>query len=413
MSRSHLPCWRFPFLANATVLAVMLLAGTMPVHAAVTVFLDFNSSWVTNLNTASAPFNFTFTSAERAQIEQKILANMEVMYQDFDVDFVTTAPSGDRHRINFGATGSTAFGSAPLDFRNRNPDQTQNMFVANFDDFLESTDTRAEQIEEISRSLSGTAAHELGHSLGLRHHAAYGTPEITPANYSDTGGVQNRHIMATGSTGLNESERETPRTFSTWSNLLLEAALDVTPDPLPLQSEISDAGSDFLSAQSLPLTFKPISGLNAALVEGDLFNESDVDFYSFTSVQPNALFTAEIWSDDLFITSDQFDSLLLLFDTNGQDQIGANVDTFYSGDSFNTGPRREQDSFILNVPLPTPGTYYLSVLSVGNRGGPPGGDYNLIMGVTVPEVPASLLLALTMMPVVTSAVFIRWRRTAI
>ena len=133
------------------------------------------------------------------------------------------------------------------------------MFAANFGGFIESNEPRSQQIQEIATSLAGTGVHELGHSLGLRHHAAYGTPGITPSNYNNTQGLQNAHYLATGSTGLNEIERESTRTFSTWSNVLLEAALGVTANPLELQTESGDAGDGIAGAQVLNQTFLDLS----------------------------------------------------------------------------------------------------------------------------------------------------------
>lgn len=353
----------------------------------VTVYLNFNYQWRNHLDNATSGLGFTFTETERSQIESNILSQMQTMYQDFNVDFVTSAPSGDRHRINFGAStsSSTTYGSAPLDFKNLNPNQTQSVYVENFDGFLEASDTREKQIAEISTALAGTAAHELGHSLGLRHHDAYGTPEITPANYSATQNYQDKHIMATGATGLSESEREKERTFSQWSKLVLECATDLTDDPIAVGSEIGDAGNSTASAQSLALEYRPISELGAALVGGKI-TSTDVDYYSFYVPTDNALITAEIWSDDLPQLYDNFDTALTLFDKDGATALAYVNDTMYSGNTFNGGSTRETDSFLLNIPVATRGTYYIAVSSLGVISGGSVSDYNLLIGTTVPEI---------------------------
>lgn len=389
----------FPYLSGTKPLQILAFAmcAILPAFEArseVTVFVDFNSSWISNLDSATTPLGFTFTPADRSMIESNVVSTIETVYSSYDMNFVTTQPSsGPYHRINFGAsTGGTSFGSAPLDFRNQNANQTQSVFAANFGGFIETSDTIPTRITELSASLAGTGAHELGHSLGLRHHAAYGDPLVRQA--IDLVGnsflFQNAHIMATGSTGLNENQRESPRTFSPWSNVLLEAANGLTDSPLALQSESGDAGDLFSGAQPVSLTALPISGLAAGLIAGDLSNESDIDFFSFDA-NAGSYLTAELWSDDLFSTSDQFDSLLTLYDTDGTTVLFSNDDTTYSGNNLYDGTFREYDSFLAVVELLNTGTHYLSVESVGNRGGPAGGNYNLIFAV--PEPSSWLLLA--------------------
>ncbi len=373
---------------RCVVFFALALLPALEARSQVKVFLDFNGTWISNLDSATAPKGFTFSSTERGTIESTVVSTFETVFSNFDIDFVTAAPtSGAFHRVNFGAsTGGSGFGSAPLDFRNQNANQTQSVFAANFGSFIETTDSVATQIAELSTSLAGTGAHELGHSLGLRHLAAYGDPLVREAidQFGNTQGIQNGHIMATGSTGLNEAQRESPRTFSQWSNVLLEAADGLTASPLTRQVELGDAGDVAGSAQALSMTALPISGLSAGLTWGRLSNESDVDFFSFEA-NAGSLLTAELWSDDLFTTFNQFDSLLTLYDTDGTTVLFSNDDTEYSGNTLYNSTFRENDSFLAVVELSNTGTYYLSVASVGNRGGPPGGDYNLIFAVPEPS----------------------------
>lgn len=365
----------------------MVLLPAIEARSEVTVFLDFNNNWISNLDAATSPLGFTFDSTQRTTIETNIAASIDQVYSAYDVNVVTSQPtSGSYHRINYGAnTSGTSYGSAPLDWRNQNANQTQSVFAANFGGFIETGDSTPQRIAEISASLAGTGAHELGHSLGLRHHVAYGDPLVRQAIdlTGSTFGIQNSHIMATGSTGLGESQRESPRTFSPWANVLLEAANGLTAAPLAMQSELGDAGNLATGAQSVGLTALPISGLSAGLVQGKLSNELDIDFFSFDASAGSYL-TAEVWSDDLFTTSDQFDSVLTLYDTDGTTVLFSNDNIEYSGSNLYNGTFREYDSFLAMIELVNTGTHYLSVASVGNRGGPAGGNYNLVFAVPEP-----------------------------
>lgn len=400
------PFRAFRLLGSLGALLVGLCA--VPAQGA-DVWLDFisgtDSDWVEQLNAATTSAGVAnFSETERSTIESNIVTLLETAYGDFLVDFSLTDPGGTRERINMGATTSGgSYGSAPLDFLNDGTG-TQKVYTANFDNFLESFDSRSNQIAEISTALAGTAAHELGHSVGLRHHAAYGTPGITTANYSNTGGLQNVHFMATGKTGLNETERETPRSFSPWSRLSMEAASDIplVASPLPATSEDpGDAGEDPTTAQLLTLTSRPLSGFDAALIVGGEIEEVpgqtppyDVDVYSFAGAVGD-LFSAELWSDDQY--SDDFDGQLTLIAPDGVTTLSFSDDTLYSGDKFGTGNKREDDSFLLNVPLMESGLHYLMVETLGadpeHSSGDAFGSYDLLIGVwPVPEPSVAVLV---------------------
>lgn len=362
-------------------------------RADIIVWADFNATWVNSLNQATTSAQvLAFNTVERAQIESNILLTLEQVYSAYNVTFTTINPGGTRDRINFGATGAAAgtLGSAPLDFRNLNMVQTASVFAYNFGNYIEPGDARSQQITEISASLGGTAAHELGHTLGLRHHNPYGTPGITPANYANTGGLQNQHIMATGSTGLSETQRESVRTFSQWENAILEMALGITDSPLAVTNEVGDAGDTTAAAQLVDLTSLAISQTLGSLVLGRLSTPTDLDVYSFT-VASEGRVTAEIFSDDRF--TDDFNSMLRLFGANGSTLLAQNNDTQYSGNLFNAGTTHELDSFLLNIWLPTAGTYFFQVSSMGAIGaGDSDGDYYLHFAYDAVPEPSSVAL---------------------
>ena len=90
-------------------------------RAAQTVLLDFDAAWDANLvSLASTAGISPFGAAETAQIEALVQSQLEAMYQDFDVSFVTTSPGGIFDTIDFGATGTVLGEGAP---RLSQPDQ--------------------------------------------------------------------------------------------------------------------------------------------------------------------------------------------------------------------------------------------------------------------------------------------------
>ncbi len=386
-----------------SVLALsMSLSGNT--QAAMLIHLDFGAAWETGINAATTNAGVSnFNVTERAQIEANIQSQLETMYGNFDVSFSSVAPvSGAYTTLDFGATtaSSTTLGQAGVDFRNLTTTQTADVYTLNFGGFIESFDPRSTQILEVSTSLAGTAAHELGHSFGMLHNAAFGDPGITPANYANTSGIQNTHIMATGSTGLNEVERETLRTFSQWSNLILETGNNLTADPLnnSKQLEVADASATSGSAQSVSLVRKSISDLDAALIEGSLFDDSDVDTYAL-SFDSAGKVSAQIYSQWRF--SDSFDTVLTLLDSDGTTILSTADDILVGNDTYNSGTKLYDDSFLLNIDIASAGTYYLQVSSAGNLSLGAGGAYDVLVGfdgdnlsVAIPSVLSLSLIGL-------------------
>lgn len=403
------------------------LAGLLAVSVSVTpasaadVWLDFTSDfhdgndgapngtadWIDELNEAtSAAGEPTFSAAERSLIQGNIHSILASTYADYNVDFVLTQPAGVHDVLYFGqdndANGVDGFGSAQLDIGNLDTISYSNFFLsnpngnpgsvpkvapANFRSAIEPMfDTRAETIQELSRSLAGTAGHEFGHTLGLVHHVSYSAVGLSSNNTGDTGGLQNQHIIATGSTGLNEQEREgTPRTLSPFSRVILDIAGGATSQlsasnrenttvvDNPVFSDASeigtanDAGNTIASAQALTFQTGETSGSEISFVEADLDgSSSDVDVFSF-SVEAQALFSAHVFSDDLRF-SNEFDPTLSLLDSAG-DVLAFSDDVNWAGDSIDVSvsvpldsddESFTDDSFLFNILLPA-GTYYLEV----------------------------------------------------
>ncbi len=369
---------------TGSLLLVVLFVS--PSLSAVTVFLDFDGQWQANLAavaaTAGVPaFNLTETLA----IQDAILAEFSSQLAAFDVQLTAAEPGGFRERVHFGAqTASTnQLGSSMVDFQNTFA-STASIYSANFGFIVEPDDDRNTQIAELSMALAGTGLHELGHSFGLRHHDAYGDTRITPNRYADTQGIQNQHLMGTGPTGITEQQREQSRSYSQWSQVIMEAAVNLTPQPIPLQFETTDAGDTPSTAQLLGLSSREISDTDAGFVFATLASELDVDLFAFDVLHPSQL-TAEIWSQGLFAFIDDFDSELRLLGPDGVTILAANDQIRYAGNTFDDGTVFETDSMLLNIPLEVPGRYYLQVSSNGTVTDPDGGGiYQMLLALAAP-----------------------------
>ena len=408
------------------------------------------ADWIDELNQATQRANLsnndetssnTFTTAQREQIQDNILSELRRVYDGTLVNFVTERPDGLHDVLYFGQDNAIvggSFGSAQGDFGNvntltyttnnlnnptGNPASVPKVAPANFNSAIEPTfDTIDEIITELSNSLAGTAAHELGHSLGLFHHFAYSAEGITPDNLNDTGGLQNRHIIATGSTGLNERERENidrDRTLSPFSKVVFDVAGGLSSfqgafsrENTPIvanaissdDSELrnGDAGNTLATAQALTFDTGTLSGSEISFIEADLDGGSnDVDLFRF-DIAVEANFSAHVFSERLFLFN-EFDPTLALLDADGN-QIAFSDDVIWSGDRIqideavpgDTNADFEDDAFLFNILLAA-GTYYIEVAAtdVEISDIPNAGDqYALLTSlVLIPEPTSAALLA--------------------
>jgi hypothetical protein len=384
-------------IVSLATFCVLLLSSVA--NAQVSVFVDFTSDthdgtggapngipdWVDELDKLAASTGITpFTPGEKTGIETSIMMQLSTIYSDYLVSFSTVAPAIPFDTLNFGKSsfGFGALGIAPRDPANTASSQLCEIAPANFTFILDEfsgTTMRSSQISQISTALAGTGAHELLHSFGPAHHAAYSDPSITPATYAATGGVQNKYIMATGPTGLTELGREMLRSLSPWEKAMLDITggaagkiigtnLSVVSSPIILDvSEEGpgiDAGDTLLTAKTMLLAPGETSGMLMGFVAGTPDGPPgpmfmfDTDIWKI-SLPSAGLLNAEIFSSEIFGTFG-YDTTLTLLDFMGT-PIGFNDDVMYSGDIFGSGALAQTDPFLLNIPIASAGDYFLKV----------------------------------------------------
>ena len=360
------------------------------------------ADWIDELNEATRrsggvtdgpPSQNQFTVADRQEIQSNIVSELEAIYAGYNLNFVTSQPAGVHDVIYFGGDddlpeiSNSTFGRASSDLgnlqtrtytttNNGNPPGVSTIFTGNFSSSLEPRfNTREESIEEISVALGGTAAHEFGHSFGLFHQYAYSAIGIS--DLTNSGGLQNQHLMATGSTGLNEAQRETRRTLAPFSRVILDiaggsttyggAALVDNPVISTFEggpgagADGGDAGGSFGTATDLVFSIGESSGDEISFIEGDLDSTTDVDVFKFSTTVETTL-SAHVFTAPRIPGFAIFDSVLELVDGSGT-VIALSDDIAWNGNNFGDPPNaldRDTGSFLVNVTV-DPGEYFLRV----------------------------------------------------
>jgi len=254
----------------------------------------------------------------------------------------------------------------------------------------------------------------LGHSFGLFHQNVYSAQGISSAS-TTSDGQQNEYLLATGSTGLREPERETLRTLAPFSRVILDIAggsetyggAALVDNPVFSDaSEVNggDAGDSLPFAQELLFSLGESSGSEISFIEADLDSLSDIDVYAFTTAVETTLSAHVFTSQTPGLAS--FDSLLELVDASGN-VVGVSDDIGWNGDRFGDISNVLDDdagSFLVNLTV-GPGEYYLRVSTATTDSDADvnvGDEYWLVtsldraaVAVNVPEPSSALLATLT------------------
>ncbi len=359
------------------------------------VFLDYDN-FGDRLNELASDVGITsFSGTEITDIESMIEASLESTFADFSgITFSDVDPGGVRSELIFGDTGGGLGVAEHIDFLNRDLDDTAFVFSANFGfivDEFSGSNQRAEQIQQLSTALAGTAAHELAHNLGLRHHDAHGNL-VFEGSAINTGGDEDLRIMATGSTGLTELQREQPRDFSINSQVKLAYADTsiVGGNPTALLED-GDAGDTLGTAQAVLFEEIPVAERFGEVIIGELDANSDIDLFEVELVA-GSQFTIDVNNDfSSGFDNAPFDSIISLLDDSGT-VLFTNDDTLYSTTEFGAGTLRSSDSVLFNVGILETGTYFVQIESFEASS---SGDYQLLLHsdqLAVPEPTGGLLI---------------------
>ncbi|MFC7050689.1 hypothetical protein [Emcibacter nanhaiensis] len=379
-----------------------------------------------------------YTQAEREYIQQRFQAD----YAGFNYQFVLEAPEDGVYGTMFfnanmpgegassgpaginvadgGTITSVTFGIAEsIDFRNLNRGDNANIdgnawaILSDLGIFTALTglaDTPENIAAAATIQSAQTGAHELGHTVGLRHYEAWGPigeglpttgtppddaflPTYTgPRNADET----TLHLMGSGySAGLSFADSVvTDRFFSERSaiKLTFNEQGQVVDETDGDHSWFDTAQEVKLEKLVVPNTLVEGDNANkrwlvdAISIEGSISEIEQLDFYAFEGEEGD-IFNLEVISLVNWNNDDFFDSILYIFDED------MNLIT-YSDDEFES-----PDSFVFDFIMDYTGIFYAVVSGFDYTGTGfdewSTGNYQLFVTRTVVSAPAAgLLLAM-------------------
>ena len=400
---------------------------------AIDVWLDFGPDFTTELNKAvntaetelgGGTIIADFTPAEITQIQSNVQTQLTTIFTGLGVAFNTTEKdTTGEEKIYFSAKES-GLGQSQADWRNLNTfeddadDYTIEVNPANFEDFI--AVAPAAKVTNVSRALANTAAHELGHGLGLSHRDAYGDLRITdsnrtsipdgnndpgtPGNSMDGAPIQADNMMVTSDSGSTTASDMSPNMrFSRLSQYKLqfaenvgalspiaESSLSTLDGEYPLQFDVMNVGGVTTRQES---TATADGEIRSALITGNLdsVNNADNDIYRFGGRKGDVVTfhaLSNYFSDNNFV-----DTRIELRDSDGfllstpsglssMDDLDFAHDSFHEFAGGDSSASDHRDPMLLNFTLPKDDTYTLHVradeiIGDGGNGSAVGGRYEL------------------------------------
>lgn len=326
-------------------------AGLVGESAAVQrVYLDFTSR--------TAGSEHVYTLAER----DAIVALMEEDYAAFSFSFSHASTPTAPYSTLFINDGPELGEAEDVDFRNLNPSDNATIFLG------DAATTSAQYVT----LTANVASHELGHLVGLRHHDSFGpigsgidpgtflADDASPSYSGPQSATETQYtIMETDSLFVEDelnlffNERSAVRlSFNERGTVVAEAAA--------AKGSIATAQAITMAPLATPNTL--VSGVNAGkvfdvsalVVTGRINALNEADYYRFDGLAGD-LMNFEVISDAPNRLSDYIDSQITLYNA-----AGAPVN-FYGEDAFNDDEFEGYDSMLMDIVLPTSGTYYVRV----------------------------------------------------
>jgi|GEM_PF-2509748 len=347
----------------------------------------------------------SLTPGEIEQLRASVLAQVQAAFSAgaignnnlrfFDYDDL---PDGLRfnvsefHRVNLGLETTTAgdrnaiIGHFGDDWRNTELNGAGFIAPEELKDVLTNLTgmDRAARIQYIRNALSFYTVQGIGLSLGLTHADALGRPQITPANYGDTGGVQNIDFMS-GNEDLGFSiaslKSNVAFSFSPLAKAKLQMATRLFDNRLAAAAETAAVHDAIGTAQTLAL--QTVAGSTVKIggvARANVSAASQTDLYSFQA-QSGQLITVQTLLAQQATGS--LNTRIRLLDATGN-ELRVSDDTSLGFNSLNpsTGAvLQSTNSLILNFAAPAAGIYYVEVTGTGGT----TGEYDLV----VATMPAS------------------------
>ncbi len=338
------------YRANGGLGGLANYGGPTPIVGTQQVWLDF-----------SQQIGGTYSAAE----QQQILAGLQSIYAAFDYSFSLTPPSGQFTTLIWDS-GSGGLADE-IDFRNLNASNTA---------FVGTSDVQGLPSAQQVNFAVNVGAHELGHTVGLRHHDSYGPigsgvpnsgvrSAFLPDFPGPLGAVEHSgNVMSTPAQGAN------PNVFFNTRAVLSERSVMKLAfnEQGVVTNEIGSAHGTIGTAQALTMQklnvpnlrpagspyFGEIFDVETAVVLGNMTTSGELDVYSFIADEGD-LISIEVMGSALDRITDFIDSTV-----NVRDSAGVLLD-YFGSTAQNDDEDETTDSFILDLLIPEDGTYFVSV----------------------------------------------------
>ncbi|MCB9844853.1 MAG: pre-peptidase C-terminal domain-containing protein [Phycisphaeraceae bacterium] len=386
------------------ILAATVLTAVVGSASAQTVWVDFGGTGgaATTPQGAITPLTAGFYpglgAGQTAALRQSVFTNLVNKYAGWGLNFVQANPGGAFHHLVIGDTGTNEQGALgiadEIDFRNKRAANTVSIVGRQHNPPVNPVYT----LPQVANMLATTAAHELGHVLGLNHNDVVSTFVGAGGGGAGQAAVQANEVMTAVRTfnGANEFGWKTFGAYSQQKLHISTAGINVQDETgaagfvLPAAADPARAGdAGGTVATGTPLAF---DAFRRTTVLGTLNN--DVDVFTFNAAAGTRV-TVEAFSQILTDTdgagpllgriANAINPVISILNGAGaviqaqQYSPATNFDGNFAGD-FGS------DAMIFQFAIPAAGQYAVQVAG----GADSVGQYELL--VLVPA-PGSLALA--------------------